>query len=387
MKNLFILLVLTFSSFSITGQIEPISIEFDSFRALSELNTPNSGEAYPWISNDGLRIYFTRGSSIDDQLMYSERNSIDENFSEPVPLSINHDLVGNISQWLTEDELDIYFFTREINNLMATTLYHATRNNINDEFNEPIKVEVLGELEGYLLGPSFTNDLNQFFVLNSPPSPEIPALLIFEKSGDNEYTHINEIEFPSGYKVGQGQLSPDGLTFIIGLTSLSSSERDIYLAERDSEEDVFDTFYIIENDQINNSDCTSFLPAISLNSQFMVITKNTTPLWTANDLYIGYNFNPVSTIDYNSQDKNSVKVSPNPASEFINFDLENVDCISSFMSISVYSADGRLIENKLLSKTKANASLSTVHYNSGLYFYKLDCDKEILTGSFIIENR
>ena len=388
MKNLFILLVLTFSSFSITGQIEPISLEFDSIRALTELNTSQAGEGYPWISKDGLRIYFTRGiNGNDNRIMYSKRSSINDFFSDPIQLSINVDSVGSICQWLSDDELHIYFFRREVNGSQSTTLYHATRDSKSEEFDQAIKVELLGFIDGFLLGPSLTNDLNTLIIYNSSQNIGDSGINILEKTGENEYIFKEKIQIPHGYVAGPGQLSPDGLRFFLSLLSESNGRQDIYIAERESVEDEFDTFYFIDNEQINNVEFSDIQPTITKNDHFMAFTRNIEPLWQGNDLYIAYNFGPVSTIDYNSQEKNNVKVSPNPASEFINFDLENVDCISPNMSISVYSANGRLIGNKLLSKAKANASLSTVHYNSGLYFYKVKCESELLaSGSFIVEN-
>ena len=387
MKSLLILFIIIISSFNISGQIELISLEFDSIRALTELNTSQAGEGYPWISNDGLRIYYTSGmSGTDFRILYSQRNSTDDFFSDPIPLSINISSVGSISQWLSEDELHIYFFTRDSNGPQSKTLFHATRDNISDEFNEPIKVDLLGGIEGIINNPSLTRDFNQLFIFNTPSSDEMPGIKILERTGENEYTLVDNIEVPSGYESGQGQISKDGLRFILGLKSETEIFKNLYIIERESETDTFDDFYLIDNDLINSSDLTSIQPSISKNDHYFVFVRNNANMWTRNDLYIAYNFGPVSTNDYNFQDKNSVKVSPNPASEFINFDLENVDCISSDMEIIVFSADGRLIGNKLLSKTNTKISLSTSHYNSGLYFYKIQCENGILTtGSFVVE--
>jgi len=377
MKNLILLITLIYSSFNVSGQVEPITLEFDSIRALTEFNTFGLAEAYPWISNDGLRIYFTQGGGGIDRIMYAERNSTDELFSTPVRLSINTELIGNISQWLSEDELHIYYISRESNDQHASTLYHATRSTILEEFDEPIMVEIIGDFDGFLLSPSLSKDLNHLFLFSN---------FILEKTDENEFTQINKINFPEGYLAGAGHLSQDGLQFISGMLPENTGRQDIFIAERDSQEDDFDSFYIIEGDQINNPDYSNILPYISKNNHFLAFTRNTTNSWNGNDLYLAYNFGPVATIDNNSQDKFTVKINPNPASEFINIDIENADCNSSDLVLTIFTSDGRLIESNTLSKTNFHLRLSTANYNSGLYYYKLNCAQESLSGSFIIKN-
>jgi len=40
---------------------------YDSVRALTEINNPNFADAYPWISSDLLKLYYTKGSAIGKQ--------------------------------------------------------------------------------------------------------------------------------------------------------------------------------------------------------------------------------------------------------------------------------------------------------------------------------
>ena len=85
MKQITLSLVLSFFYLSsISGQITILPVEFDTIRYLTEINADNQADAYPWLSDDGLRIYFVqRPDSLPVSLMYyAERNSVQDEFSD-----------------------------------------------------------------------------------------------------------------------------------------------------------------------------------------------------------------------------------------------------------------------------------------------------------------
>jgi|GEM_PF-977770 len=101
----------------------------DSFEIskLDELNADGEPDAYPWISGDGLRIYFTRNNIV----YYSQRNSRRNKFNTPSPVRVSTDDIGDvISCWLTNDEKTIYFISGNI-------VYKANRKNLNKGFGKP----------------------------------------------------------------------------------------------------------------------------------------------------------------------------------------------------------------------------------------------------------
>src|ERR1700740_2129980 len=77
--------------------------QFDSIRPLGELNTQYA-DAYPWISADGLRLYYTDGGN--NQIMYTERSNINSYFNAPTVAPLT--FAGAISCWLTQNELTMY---------------------------------------------------------------------------------------------------------------------------------------------------------------------------------------------------------------------------------------------------------------------------------------
>ena len=78
-------------------------------RALDEINIANAVDAYPWISTNGLRVYFTQNVEGTDRIVMAERSSANEPFQKPVALDLNMNEYGNMSCWLSNDELTIYF--------------------------------------------------------------------------------------------------------------------------------------------------------------------------------------------------------------------------------------------------------------------------------------
>jgi hypothetical protein len=76
--------------------------------------------------------------------------------------------------------------------------------------------------------------------------------------------------------------------------------------------------------------------------------------------------------------KPSVNVFPNPASNFINFEVDNV----SIGNILIFDITGRQLDNIIVNKTMT--SVNTTGFNSGIYFYQLIDSKGDLvqTGKF-----
>ena len=72
-------------------------------------------------------------------------------------------------------------------------------------------------------------------------------------------------------------------------------------------------------------------------------------------------------------------VSPNPAEDFVTFNVENSD--ESFY-VKLYDMQGKL---HITRKLYAHNQLSVSHLNTGTYFYQLHHDNQIYTGKIIIK--
>jgi hypothetical protein len=67
----------------------------------------------PWVSADGLRIYFTVGRQPFSDIWYAERNSIDEPFRNPsaLPDTINKPGSEECCMYLSPDERSMIFWS------------------------------------------------------------------------------------------------------------------------------------------------------------------------------------------------------------------------------------------------------------------------------------
>ncbi|MDD2890140.1 MAG: T9SS type A sorting domain-containing protein [bacterium] len=126
---------------------------FDSLRPLSEINIPDTADAYPWISPNGLHLYFTQGN----YFYMVSRTSRDSLFGNKESLTVNFP-TNNLCCFLTNNELEIYFKS-------DTTIYYSIRDTAKGNFSTP---EAMPEFRGigFVAAPSLTPDSSQFYLYN-----------------------------------------------------------------------------------------------------------------------------------------------------------------------------------------------------------------------------
>jgi hypothetical protein len=133
---------------------------FGSVRPLDEINDPEMSDSYPWLSNDGLRIYFTKQKGSEITFYSAKRESLDEKFAKPRKLDFTPPKISNnMSCFLSTDELEIFA-------LSGDKIYHATRENAFGKFSAPIEIGQSSD-NGYMSGITMTQDNAELFVFNS----------------------------------------------------------------------------------------------------------------------------------------------------------------------------------------------------------------------------
>jgi len=133
---------------------------FVNARALDEINDPEMSDSYPWLSNDGLRIYFTKQKGSEITFHFAERKSLNEKFSKPKKLDITLPKISNnLSCFLSGDETEIFV-------LSGDKIYHARRDNLFSKFSSPIEIGQSND-NGYMSGITMTQDNAELFVFNS----------------------------------------------------------------------------------------------------------------------------------------------------------------------------------------------------------------------------
>ena len=141
------------------------SSPFDFVRSLSEINQPDSGEGYPWISPDGLALYYTKLLT----LAVTRRNSISEPFGTPQQMRIGSP--SPFAAWLTNDQKQMYFSQQA----PTQCIYSASRPSPDDTFHTPLQHS---EFSGFwfVAGPSMIGD--QFYIYHLSPQ-QSRMILIF----------------------------------------------------------------------------------------------------------------------------------------------------------------------------------------------------------------
>lgn len=140
---------------------EKIDGGFVNIRSLDEINDATVAESYPWLSKDGLRVYFTKQKGSNITFFSAERATINDKFSAPVKLDIDiKDVNNNMSCYLTNDEKEIFI-------LSGDRIYTATRGTAKEKFGEPVEIAAANNSNGFMNGIALTDSKSEMYVFNS----------------------------------------------------------------------------------------------------------------------------------------------------------------------------------------------------------------------------
>lgn len=132
-------------------------------RMLTELNDPIQSDAYPWISGDGLRVYYTRNFKI----MYAERNSLTAVFSSPVEVTFSGEVqLELLSCWLAPDEKTIFLIANNV-------IYYASRRSTKEPFSLPELFTKEFKNFYFISGLSFMPDKRTMYLYHSTEDSQI----------------------------------------------------------------------------------------------------------------------------------------------------------------------------------------------------------------------
>jgi hypothetical protein len=125
------------------------TLELKNSIEIKELNDEDEADCYPFITENGLSLYYTI-SGDKDKIVYTTRKSIDAPFSKPKTLKLEGNDSDILSCWLPADELSIFYTVRKSNFGANTTLIRGTRSSISDDFSAFKTIKLKGELSGNL---------------------------------------------------------------------------------------------------------------------------------------------------------------------------------------------------------------------------------------------
>ena len=210
-------------SWSGTGSNEDLDQLREADAITKGINTKNECDAYPFLSADGLRIYFTtnRGKISHGQIYISERRSVTEPFANPRPLSAN--LPDPFySSSLTADELTLY-------TAKDGKIYVAKRRSLKDDFSKPEPVD-LGKL-GWTFAPGISPDGNELVVTTQVEGRKGEVNIVYRKTGDR-FLQQETLAAPEGSDAGPAQFSKDGLSIYCSREDVEGSDEKLFRYRR-----------------------------------------------------------------------------------------------------------------------------------------------------------
>ena len=383
MKKSTLSLVFTlFISFFAFGQVTNLPIAFDDISALTELNGGFQGNGYPWISDDGLRIYFIRQDQppLTSTIYHAERTSLEDAFTNIQVLSVSNPDFYNYSPWLTNDELTIYFSTSELSGISFSSLYRATRNSVDEDFGDPIFIQLEGPTLGFEASASLTEDASQLYMYGSDGTDK--TIFAYEPSGPDSYVVTETLELPMGFDPSPCKLSPDGLHLYLGVSSANQPIQ-LYVFQRDSLEEQFSDLFFLENNQLNPSSFYNRQPAIGCGGNCLAFTRGNTNTFSANDLWLASREPTASQNIFRPAVE--ATVFPNPAVDFIKFEFEAPEKYTG-LRLLVFNANGQIVTESTLPNTSDVLHLDVTEFRSGSYFYQLRSHELLLVaGKFLVE--
>jgi len=352
------------------------SCSYDSVRALTEINDPTQGDAYPWISADGLRLYYTHGTSNGTQFMFTQRTDTNSYFVTPtvVPISLSNLL---LSCWLSTDELDMYI-TKDWND----SLFYTHRNSTSSTFGTPVYISLLGIKMIAIYGASLDTTQNELF-LGAKDTNDYDVIYEFSRVSSTSFTYTGTLTIPSGYLGVVGQLSKDDLTFFLSASG-NSGELILYQMTRATPTASFDTNTFQQIQGINDFSVLNLEPSMSDSLDWVAFVR-TDGIWNDDDLFLAHKgtitsvFNPTCEPIFSS-------AFPNPASEYVIIRYRTPS-ISPIL-LSIFSSTGALLDEHMVNPATREIRFDTKVMNDGFYFYILsqydEKKTDFGTGKFIV---
>jgi hypothetical protein len=328
---------------------------YDTVRELTEINIPNFADAHPWISPDGLRLYYTN-AFYNNQLVVTERANINSYFGTPIIVPIPNN--WGISYWLSNDELDLYFTD-------SYFMFYARRDEIGLPFSWPTLLHLSG-----IPGPDYIDAQS----LNSDQTKII--LHVWDNGMDKiqEYTgywpyydYVRIWTSPPGFSLFGGQLSKDDLAYFTGAEDTVGKYK-LYQMTRATPSDTFDisTFQLI--DGINDTSVGNAFPTMSDNLEWVAFNRAPTGAWEDIDIYLAHDGILTAVFDPAELQIFSYAF-PNPSSEFVCIKYKSSSPGS--VKVSIYSDEGKLMYEDVCLASSGIMKINTSNWKDGFYCYRL----------------
>jgi hypothetical protein len=357
--------------------------QFDS--PLTKLvNKPKVADAYPFLSGDGLRLYFTSNrEGGHGRFFISTRKSITEPFDEPVVLG-KHLTDGYYAGSLTADQLTLCM-------VKSGKMYISKRKNVTSEFGEPVLIN--GITEKYHFGPAISPDGKEIIVMSSYGSDEI--IKIYKKVSETDYREAGELPIPEDSDPGPGQFSKDGLSYYFSFEN-EKKEVSIWRYTRRS---AGDKFVDLEELPVKiNALQRNFQPTVNADASIIVHVTSQNDLWEEDDIVLVNDpakaltapeqFARISKNDAGDLTMMSkvvtaqVRTYPNPfQSDII---LEMGERPADGTTFTLYDLTGKMIRQQLITNMRTNVRLGSLP--AATYIYQVvDAKRKLISSGKLVK--
>ena len=361
-----------------TENILTSKMQWDSIRPLTEINKVDTPDVYPYITPDGLRLYFAQGvAGGNTNLFYASRSNTDSLFGNPK--LVDHDIVAGSLKgcWLTNDELELYYSLND-------AIYYSNRPSLTDTFSLPVSVTLTGDFGGYICGPSLTPDKQELYFWGKTDFYGNDMYIFKYIMTDSlTYTLADTLDFDAGYAADIGQLSKDGLKYYLGLKSGGLVK--LYQMDRPNTSAQFSNLTIL-NDVINDASALrNSTPSVTSDESILVWLRNIPGTWPNNDIYIAVSTSAGLTT-YQDNIFDLVEVFPNPCNNNANvkFNL-NHDGLVNFNLIDIFGRSVLKAQNNYASGLhQENLDLNDL--SAGIYILKIEAGNSNRTVKLIKTN-
>ncbi|MFN0202709.1 MAG: hypothetical protein ACKVTZ_14390 [Bacteroidia bacterium] len=349
------------------------NVTLKEVRPLSEVNKENISEAYPWISADGLRLFFTQNDDDRDHLYWMEREDVSMKFSNKQEVAIQSGQKGGkFSCWLTNSELEIYYIIRTED--PRGSLFHATRSSWDEPFSNERQVMLDGQFDGFLSSPSLSPDGEYLYLYNGGEKRKI---VTFRKVGEDSFVFENEL--PTPFELGPSQINKEGTHFLIGMGRKFTHDCSLYWVENNGNRFDKVTYLQLQSDQMR---LRMDQPTLSADGRTLVFVNGLADFWTNNDLYIVTLPNDLNSIVSKGQEeiKTTLYLSEpdaNPISDYANVSYFLPVDSDKKAEIVILNEKAQEVNRLTLSASAYNATLDFSELPNGEYEYQLLYNGEV----------
>jgi hypothetical protein len=337
--------------------------EYDSVRELSELNVPLEADAYPWLSSDGLRLYYTAYGNPSDMLVMAERVNTNSYFSAPVVMPL---IAANpISFWLSTDELDLYFTD-------GMNFQYSHRSAIGATFDLPTIIDLVGLPTGFVVGPSLNAAHDTLYILHADVTTTV---MKFGRTTNTSFTYVSSLPALSNYEFGPGQLSKDELVYFTGARYNGGFER-MYQLTRPTTSSPFLLTTFEEIEGINDTTSLNGQPSMSDGLEWVALVRAINDDWGYNDLFIAHKGATMSAFDPKSL---HIAAFPNPSQGSFTVKVGGSIESEGDKQLQISNVLGDVIHQQTIESEATISDLS-----SGVYIVKVSMGENAVTKKLVV---